>query len=381
MPAGGTMRGWGTLVAVEPSFVLLSMLLIFLSSVEVLTIMLSLARVAITQGTAITIALGALLITAGYRIFLRSERLREIPDDEKGPGWSVGILVFLAMLVYVWLWIIAYALPDFSWDGLFYHGPTMHFWARKGYIHWIKIGSSSLQDPIDILWNGLPKGVELIGFIMVRATGLPRLLNAINLPFLMLGVLAVISLSRTLGASILWAWMAGALYIFIPINISLSVTTYIDPGVASCYLALFALVGIVLARIKDGLLPWRILPALGCGLGLSLAAKAPGIVLLPTVAILLALRIFRVRRTMPSPDTGSPRSGNSSGVKPPTISSLRLFGKGGGIYFNYACHSVPCWRILADQELSSDRKPGISSECFCCRHGDIKGGPNAFSSS
>ena len=233
------------------------------------------------------------------------------------------------MLVYVWLWIIAYALPDFSWDGLFYHGPTMHFWARKGYIHWIKIGPSSLQSPIDILWNGLPKGVELIGFIMVRATGLPRLLNAINLPFLLLGVLAVVSLSRTLGASTRWARMAGVLYIFIPINISLSATTYIDPGVASCYLALFALVGIVLARIKDGLLPWRLLPALGCGLGLSLAAKVPGIVLLPTVVILLALRIFRAGRRMPSPATDPHRSGNSSGVQPPTISSLRIFGKGG----------------------------------------------------
>ena len=311
----------------ERGFKLLAILLVLLGSIEVITILLSLTRVVIAQGIAIAIVLGAFLLAAGYGFILRSEWSGKISGDGRSSGWPVRFVVVAAILVYVRLWVIAYAIPDCSWDGLYYHISTMHFWAIKGYVHWIETGPSIFYLPIKVLWNGFPKGVELMGFILVRATGLSRLLNAVNLTFLPLGVLAIYCLSRFLGASLFWGSLAGALFIFIPINISLSATTYVDTSVASCYIALFALVLFVLHKIKAGVLPWKFLPALGCGLGLSWAAKAPAIVLLPVVVVLLMLRIYWVGRRMTSPDHA--QSNNLPEVKPHPLPALRILGKGG----------------------------------------------------
>jgi len=327
-----TIRDRGKSVAEEPAFYLLTILILFLSGVEVLTLSGSITRISFSRLPATVTILGAFFAASAYYFFFLREDSKREPEEKakkKGLNWAVVVLVFLVGLFYLWLWVLAYALPDFSWDGLYYHIPTIHFWAKKGYIHWIETGPSTWSLPMKILWNGMPKGVELIGFVLVRATGLPRLLNAVNLPFLPLGVLAIYCLSRFLGASSLWAYLAGALYIFIPINISLAATTYIDSAVASCYIALFTLVLFVLRRLKDGVVPWKFFPALGCGIGLAIGAKGPGIVLLPIVIILLILWILRGASGMHYPKPDLRLADNSTGVKPIYSPSPRIFGKGG----------------------------------------------------
>ena len=212
------------------------------------------------------------------------------------------ILFLPALLVYVSLWLLTYALPDLSYDGLWFHIPTLHFWSLAGRIHWIAADLPSVWDSlINNNLNGFPKGVELTTFVLVRATGLARLASSANLPFLPVGVLSLIVISRLLGANRTFSALAGVLFVFIPVNIAQSTTSYVDTATASVYLACFALLSVTLVRIRRGELGWRCLPALGAAAGLATAAKTPGIIFPPLIALLLAAVFFpaRVRKCFP----------------------------------------------------------------------------------
>ncbi len=187
---------------------------------------------------------------------------------------------------------MAYVLPDAGFDGLWYHNPTIHFWASKGYVHWIDGGAGPWGVLVDQRFNGWPKGMELFGFLLVRATGMARLLNAFNLPFLALGVFSLVCLSRLFGASPGFSWMAGCLLLFVPVNIVLSLTSLIDPAAASCYIALMAMTAFSVGRIVRGNVSLWPAPALGAALGLAVGAKGPGIVLFPLVVVILSAALM-----------------------------------------------------------------------------------------
>jgi len=273
---------------------------VFFGSIEVFTITLSLVRVRISQLPALLIVLLAAVVAGWYWHYLGSgsHRKRTEPLAATGIGWIIWSLVALTALVYILLWLLAYALPDYSWDGLWYHNPTMHFWALKGYPHWITVDYSEFwAGTVDPNWNAYPKGVELLGFILVRATGLARLLNAIQLPILPLGVLAVICLARFWGVPPGFAILSGLLFAFIPVNIAQSSTTYVDVATASFYIALMAMTAIILRQIRRNVIPWRMLPALGCALGLAISAKGTGVVFIPLIGgVLILFLLFRLIR-------------------------------------------------------------------------------------
>lgn len=274
-----------------PRLITLSVFLIFLGSLEFLTIGFSLAGLVVSNSLALLIiffsAIGA---SAYYRWFRRSA-------TAPGNGItgvsrlspSVKVLALPAVSIYGSLWLLAYALPDFSYDGLWYHIPAMHFWGLAGRVHWITPDFSTAWDPlIDNCLNGFPKGVELVTFVLVRATGLSRLANAVNLPFLPLGALGVASLSRVFGAKRNFAILAGVLFILIPVNIGQAITSYVDTATAAVYIAAFALLAETLVRVRKGELFWRGLPALGAAAGLAMGAKTPGIIFPPLCALVLA---------------------------------------------------------------------------------------------
>jgi len=271
-------------------FKLLATILVFLGAIEFLTIALSLAGVTISRRSAIAIILGALVIAWSYRRLLGPAARANHPQTLfwTRAGWPLIVLSALAVVVYGIMWILAYALTDFSYDGLWYHIPAMHFWAFKGGIHWITADPSAFWDPfINNCYNGFPKGVELFSFLLIQATGVSRLLNSINLPFIPLGMLAVICLALLLGASPRFALPAGLLFLFIPVNIAQAITTYVDVGTAACYISFLAMLAVILKRLGEGTVPWRLLLPLGCALGLAMGAKATGIIFLPLVIIIL----------------------------------------------------------------------------------------------
>ena len=264
-------------------FQLLGALLVAFGLLAVLTLGFSMARVVITQLLALTI----LALSGGGAFFYYRLLGGGTPPS---PGRAVKVLLWTGLGFYLLLWLLAYILPDAENDGLWYHNPTLHFWALKGYVHWIQVDPCPFwNDLIDYSWNGYAKGVELINFTTLRATGLSRLLNAINLPFLPLGVLGIICLAALFGARMSWAVAAGLLFMAVPNNICHAVNAYIGSAVASSYIALFAVTALVLRKLQEGKIYWKYLPALGGALGLALGGKGTAVILLPLLGGLLAV--------------------------------------------------------------------------------------------
>jgi hypothetical protein len=300
-------------------FIYLSLMLVFLGGVYALTFALSVVRLPLTRPLAAGVFAVSLLATAVYRKFL----VRSSPVREDGGKRSarfpapIRVVIAAALLLYLALWAMAYFAPDSSFDGLWYHNPTMHFWALEGRVHWIDGGEGPWGALVSRRFNGWPKGIELFGFLMVRLAGTARLLNTLNLPFLVLGVFSIVCLARLFGARPAFAWFAGCLFLFVPVNVVLSLTTLIDPGAAACYIALMAMTAYVVGRIGRGEVPFPLALPLGAALGLSAGVKGPGVILTPLVVLILSVAFglaARSRRreeveTAPPSQVKRPRAG------------------------------------------------------------------------
>lgn len=273
---------------------LLASFSLFYAVIEILAIAGSLVHLPIFRSGALII-----IILAGVFAIIYWRRLRE--SQSAGPLSSPGAIAtgffILTLVLYLVLWILAYALPDFSYDGNYYHTPSLHFWTQKGYIHWINPGPSPHWGPVvTFAWNGYPKAVEVVGYIFLQGIACSRLLNSLNLLFLPLGVLALISLALTLGAPAGFALAAGCLFLYLPINLAQSLTAMVDTGSAACYLAFFALLLGTVKRIDAGKIPWGLLAGLSSALGLAVGSKGPGLALIPAGGLVLLVRIYIARR-------------------------------------------------------------------------------------
>ena len=275
---------------------------LFFGVVEIATLSLSLLAVPISRVVAGGIFLCSAVISCCYYRILPSfpEKLPSPQPGQEPSRGLVGVVLGTVVLIYLLLWLLAYTLPDFSYDGLYYHNPPIHFWALKGYVYWITTGSPEHWGPIiTFAWNGYPKGIELLNFVFLQATQASRLLNAGNLILLPWGALAAVALCRLLGAPPRFSWLSALVFCLIPINIAQSVTTMVDLPAAACYLAVFALLIFTSRRIDRGRIPFRILPGLGAALGLAVAAKGPGIILLTAAVLLISLHFLFPRETGP----------------------------------------------------------------------------------
>jgi len=272
-------------------FHLLGGVLIFFAAGAVLTLFLSQFQIIISRPVAVAILIFSVAFAAIYYRWLRGGYDRGV---EKSLGKIEVIVLIAALTFYLLLWLLAYILPDAENDGLWYHNPTIHFWALKGRIHWIVVDSEPFwNDLIDYAWNGYPKGVELIGFLFLRALRINRLLNGINLMLIPLGCLGIAALARLWGAGRCFSILAGTLFLFVPNVINHAVNLYIDAGVASFYIALFAMLAYTIRELEIGQYPTKLLPALGCALGLSISAKGTSAVLFFAVPALLGVYWIR----------------------------------------------------------------------------------------
>ncbi len=355
------------------AFNLLAGLLVFFAGVEFWTIGFSLLRLRIDQPLALVILLLSAAGGLGYRYYLGVHSLRPGPGTRRlGLGGPVTVLLLLSGIIYIFLWLLAYTLPDGSWDGLWYHNPPIHFWALRGHIHWITADYCEFwAGTVNPNWNGYPKGVELLGFILVRASGMPRLLNALQLPLLPLGVLGLFSIARFLGANRRFALMAAVLFVFIPVNIAQSRTTYVDTATASLYISLLAIISGAILSIRRRIIPWKLLPALGSGLGLVLAAKGTGVIFLPITGAALTfyscLAVRRIHRGKP----GSPSAGGLS-VRPGRFirrvlllfffSAVIGIAVGGYWYFRNYYHTGSPFHPIGLTAFGREIFPGVAME-------------------
>ena len=251
-------------------FHLLSSTILFLFSLQFLTLGFSLFQVRISAWLARGIlgvsAVNGMVSFFHYlgmpNILIYVKRLRR---------WQIPFLGFLgiAALIYFILWAAATIMPDLSYDGNIYHIPSISMWDVRGFIHWVN--TTYLEGII----NGYPKGVELVSYILVKAFS-NSIINAVNLIFLPLGIFGIAYLARSLGAGRLLSICAGAAFLLIPVNINQSVTTYVDSAYASCAVGLMAMF-IHLSKIKSP--NWQGIILSGMAMGLVLSVKSTGIAL------------------------------------------------------------------------------------------------------
>lgn len=215
---------------------------------------------------------------------------------------AAWLIVIPSLAAYALLWVPAYFHPDITWDGMTYHLPTIHLWAKEGFVHWISTPSEAGEGwklYADALLNGYPKTGESVGFFLAQLSG-GNLVNASNLAFLPLAILAIAALAEELGASRPSAIAGGLLFVLVPTNVGQAASTYVDTAFASATVYCLAFLYLQLRSVltsEDARLPRPIVVASGAGIGLALGVKGPalGLAALSVFAVAVAATI-RLRR-------------------------------------------------------------------------------------
>ncbi|MBK8165213.1 MAG: hypothetical protein IPK64_04500 [bacterium] len=247
---------------------------VFLALLQVCTLWSGALGLVLGRGASAAFTAISLLAAALFGLSFRDEA-----GDRRRPGsvgGASGVLlrvttaVALAWTALLWvrLWLLAARRAPYDWDGLYYHLPAIHEWAVAGRVSW-------LASPPDVPFVNYPMGVEATTFALHRLHGAEALLNAGNLWYWPLAVLAVVVIAGRLGASTAWSWLAGALVSGSPVLVAQSPTCYTDPAFAATVLASLAATMLVLFPAGSSRVgPWALW---GAALGLMAGAKGSGV--------------------------------------------------------------------------------------------------------
>jgi hypothetical protein len=140
------------------------------------------------------------------------------------------IFSLLALSV-CWTIFLGYLFPSYTWDALWYHLPIVGYIMQSGAIQ-----ENATPSMIDLFMNIFPKNIELFfiwNTIFIRND---VLIDLSQLPFTLVGILTIISMSRKLGLSQEHALYSAFLFFFTPIIILQSGTNYIDIAVSVLFL-------------------------------------------------------------------------------------------------------------------------------------------------
>ena len=106
--------------------------------------------------------------------------------------WS-SALVALATIALAWRLLIAYVLPPYTWDGLAYHLTAVAGWLQDE-----RIGANQLH----IAASTFPMNGELVGAWLALFHKTDTWIDAFQMPFAIIGALAVAGLARLAGRRI-----------------------------------------------------------------------------------------------------------------------------------------------------------------------------------
>ena len=246
---------------------LLASVLVALGCVQSLALILSCLHIPMTA------ALAWLALFASVGAGAAYSRLWPKAGTHEGDAfsWLAKGVFAVGLTGYAILWGAALFQPDWSSDGNTYHIPTLFFWFKSGYIHWIPQSTS----PLFSAWvNGYPKAIEAQAFVLVCATQSLRAANVNNLLFLAAGSVGLYVLARRLTASRASSLVAAALYLLLPLNAGQVATTYVDASFAACVILLSAMLAVTFRELTAGHLRGRTILPLGIAAGLMLGAKS-----------------------------------------------------------------------------------------------------------
>lgn len=326
--------------AADRIFRALAAYVIGMSVVQVSAIGLSAAGVRITQPVALATLFAAL---AGFWAWMLGAERASGGSRFTGADTAAASVVdrlttagfVFVPAVYAFVAVAAYVVPEMCGDGFTYHIPTIHFWAQHGHICWIEswLTNSSCM-------NGYPNAVETLSYVMVMAFNDSRLLQSATLMFLPLGVLGIGAIASCLGARPGLAILSGLLYLLAPINITQSMSTYVDASFCAAAIALIAMSARAQKAAENKSIYWRTAVPLGAAMGLAIGAKASG---LAHAALAMAVLVYLLLRRHTV--AGTPLLTRARRAVAPVILTLSAAFLVGGFWYarNWAVTGSPVY--------------------------------------
>jgi hypothetical protein len=221
------------------------------------------------------------------RALLRSDAgapgrlLRDIHQRRELAAWALlpaawGLLVSS---------VIAWSFPSWAWDVVWYHTPKTNYAVQTGAVTWVDTS----------VWyvNGYPEAVELLSVWNVLFPRDTRLDDVSQLPFALLGALAVAALCRRAGASVALAASLGAMWMALPAVALQLHTTHADVAAGSLFITAFYFL-----TERDWSPTARTLTLLA--LGLYAGTKVTGLFHLVLLSPVLLVRLLLVLRAEPA---------------------------------------------------------------------------------
>jgi hypothetical protein len=215
-------------------------------------------------------------------------RLRAVVSELRGDLW-LSLLVAVAIGEVAWRLVIAYVMPPYAGDALWYHLTTVAGWLQAG-----RIGPSSLS-----IWSTVhPQNGELLFTWPAVLLGNDTFVDAVQLPFAVIAAIAVAGIGRSVGLSPRGASAAGCLFLLTPIVLSQTTASYTDV----IFIAFFLVAFHFLLRFLSSLHAsagssgnWTFLCLAGLAGGLALGTKALGILYVGVIFLVLVANLLAAR--------------------------------------------------------------------------------------
>jgi hypothetical protein len=226
------------------------------------------------------------------------------PGDalQAAPRLLPSALGRLTLVVFILLMVVfafaSWRRGDLSYDGNAYHTLAANQWAVNGRISEIDPGFE-----VSPFANGYPKGAEAVAFVLSEAFGC-NMAGILNFAFAPLGLLGVALLCQTFGAGWRDAFVLGAWFLLVPVNIYQYGSSHVDSAFASAVIALFALLAFDLAQ--PGARPGGMLAA-GCAAGSALAIKSTGPLLVAVGVLGYLIASYQIDKRLPPGESSSDR--------------------------------------------------------------------------
>jgi hypothetical protein len=202
--------------------------------------------------------------------------------------WT-ALLALVAACVLVWRAALVLLLPPYAYDGLSYHLTAVAEWIQR---------RDLVADPLSLCCAHYPGNGEITFAWLQLLLGNDTLVDGAQLPFAILGAVAVAGLARHVGVRDSYAIAAGCLFFLTPIVIQQTTANYVDVIVAASSLAAIYF----LVRAHEGERPLTSLALAGAAAGLAGGVKPTGIALVAVLVVLLVLHAaVLVRRGLLDP--------------------------------------------------------------------------------
>jgi hypothetical protein len=187
-----------------------------------------------------------------------------------------------------WSMLVAYALPSYAYDALWYHDTTVATWHQANRISSSDISRFSAY---------FPSTVESVGLWIREVTGSTQLIDASQVGFALAGCTAVVSLARSLGATREWSMVAAASFVLSPVALQQLSIHYVDLSLASLYIAMIAIGRRWADQRATGAATHNVawIGALGSCLGMAAGTKFAGLGLCAVAVISAALHLWPTR--------------------------------------------------------------------------------------